>query len=129
MDYNESDPIRIRKKVYRMIHTSNMFTSSYVLISVSKHNYDMIRLLARPPSLLSPISKLSLFLSLPVCRRSSLLTGEEEGIGGGAKSYDGEKAWTTLTYSILSIEKYSHLSFWKVTLCLSVGIWTGNETI
>jgi hypothetical protein len=35
----------------------------------------MIRLNAQPfPS--SPVSKLSLFLSLPVCRRSSLLTGD-----------------------------------------------------
>jgi hypothetical protein len=32
-----------------------------------------------PPLTLSPVSRLSLFLSLPVCRRSSLLTG-----GGGA---------------------------------------------
>jgi hypothetical protein len=35
----------------------------------------MIRLLTHP----FPVSKLSLFLGLPVCRRSSLLTGE----GGG----------------------------------------------
>jgi hypothetical protein len=41
---------------------------------------------------LSPVRKLSLLLSLPVCRRSSLLTGEEGGGGGGgAKSYDGER--------------------------------------
>ncbi len=41
-----------------------------------------------PPS---SISKLSPFLSLPVCRRWSLLTGEGVGEGGvgGAKSYDG----------------------------------------
>ncbi len=40
----------------------------------------MIRLLAHPlPP--SPVSKLSLFLSLPVCRRSSLLMGEGEGVG------------------------------------------------
>jgi hypothetical protein len=31
-----------------------------------------------PPS---PVSKLSLFLGLPVCRRSSLLTGEGERVG------------------------------------------------
>jgi hypothetical protein len=36
-----------------------------------------------PPS---PVIKLSLFLSLPVCRRWSLLTGEGEEGGGGAKS-------------------------------------------
>jgi hypothetical protein len=43
--------------------------------------------LSRPSP--SPLSKISLFLSLPVCR---LLTGEGERVGGGAKSYDGEKA-------------------------------------
>jgi hypothetical protein len=30
----------------------------------------------RPPHSPSPVSNLSIFLSLPVCRRSSLLTGE-----------------------------------------------------
>ncbi len=35
--------------------------------------------LALPPT--PPISKLSLFLSLPVCRRSSFLTGEGGGDG------------------------------------------------
>jgi hypothetical protein len=41
---------------------------------------------------LHPLRELSFFLSLPVCRRSSLLT-EERGVGGGrgAKSYDREK--------------------------------------
>jgi hypothetical protein len=34
-----------------------------------------------PPSLHFPISKLPLFRNLPVCRRSSLLTGEKEGVG------------------------------------------------
>jgi hypothetical protein len=38
----------------------------------------IIRLLAHPPSP-SAVSKLSLFLSLPMCRRSSLLTGEKGG--------------------------------------------------
>jgi hypothetical protein len=48
----------------------------------------MIRLLAHylPP----PLSRQQLvsFLSLPVCRLLSLLTGEGGGGGGGAKSYD-----------------------------------------
>ncbi len=44
------------------------------------------------------------FLSLPVCRRSSLLTGEGGGGGGGAKSYDGEKAWLSINHSILSVQ-------------------------
>ncbi len=46
------------------------------------------------------VGKFSHFLSLPVCRRSSLLTGE--GGGGGAKSYDSEKAWSSIINSILS---------------------------
>jgi hypothetical protein len=33
------------------------------------------------PLALTPVLKLSLFLSLPVCRRPSLLTGEGEGAG------------------------------------------------
>ncbi len=36
-----------------------------------------------PPSPLSPVSKLSLFLCLPVCRRSSLYLRELGGGGGG----------------------------------------------
>jgi hypothetical protein len=54
----------------------------------------------------SPVSKLSLFLSLPVCHRSSLLSegggpGGGRG-GGGAKLYDGEKAWSSINHSIFS---------------------------
>jgi hypothetical protein len=44
------------------------------------------------PSPPSPVSKLSVFLSLPVCHLSSFLTGEAGGCRGGAKSYDHEKA-------------------------------------
>ena len=55
----------------------------------------MIWLLPRPPSFPSPVSKLSLFLSLHVCRRSSLPNG-------GAKSYDSERAWSSINHSILS---------------------------
>ncbi len=59
--------------------------------------------LAPPPSLPpSSIGKLSLFLTLPVCRRSSLLTGEGGGGGGGAKLYDGEEAWYPINHSLLS---------------------------
>ncbi len=50
----------------------------------------MIQLLAHPhPHPTCPVSKLSLFLSLSVCCRSSLLMG---GGGRGAISYDREKA-------------------------------------
>ncbi len=52
-----------------------------------------------------PASKLSFFLSLAVCHWS--LTAywrywRERG-GVGAKSYDGEKAWSSLHHSILSV--------------------------
>jgi hypothetical protein len=52
----------------------------------------MIRLHARP-YLPSPIRKFYLFLSLPVCRRSSLLAREGGGGGGGrgAESDDSKK--------------------------------------
>ncbi len=46
-----------------------------------------------------PVSKLFLFFSLPVCRRSSLLTG---GGGRGDKVYYGEKAWSSINHLILS---------------------------
>jgi hypothetical protein len=39
-----------------------------------------------------PVIKLPLFLSLPVCRRSSSLTGEGGGGGRGAESYDASLA-------------------------------------
>jgi hypothetical protein len=50
----------------------------------------------------SPVSKLSLFLNLPVCGRSSLLTGEGKPEGGrDAKSCDREKAWPSINNLIL----------------------------
>jgi hypothetical protein len=50
-------------------------------------------------------SKLSFFLSLHVCRRSSLLTGG--GDGGGAKSDYGKKAWPSINHLVLySIRLY-----------------------
>ncbi len=64
----------------------------------------MIKLLAHPLPHYSPVSNLSsLFLRLPVCRRSSLLTGEAGRRGGcGAKSYDRKKAWPSIKHSTLS---------------------------
>ncbi len=53
-----------------------------------------------PPPPPRTVSKLSLFIT--VCRRSSLLKGEEGGGVGGAKSYEGEKAWFSINHSILS---------------------------
>ncbi len=54
--------------------------------------------LGSPPPL--PSSS-CLFLSFPVWRWKSLLTGEGQG-GDGAKSDDGEKAWPSTNHSILS---------------------------
>ncbi len=58
---------------------------------------------------LSPLPSfcnLSLFLSLPARCQSSFLTEEVGDWGGGggrgAKSYDGEKAWSSINHSILS---------------------------
>jgi hypothetical protein len=53
------------------------------------------------PHILSPpSSKLSLFLSLPMCRRSSLPTEKRgDGGGGGAESYNSEKAWSSINHS------------------------------
>jgi hypothetical protein len=48
-----------------------------------------------PPFL---VSKLSLFLSLPVCRRSSLLTEGGGGGGGGPIPYDGKNAHCPVLY-------------------------------
>jgi hypothetical protein len=49
-----------------------------------------------PPPPPSPVS--DIFLSLPMCRRLSLLIGEgDEGGWGGAKSYR-EKAWLSINH-------------------------------
>jgi hypothetical protein len=58
-----------------------------------------------PPS---PISKLCLILSLSVCRRLSLLTGEKVGWSGlGVGSYDGEKDWSSINHYPLWCPLYS----------------------
>jgi hypothetical protein len=58
------------------------------------------------PSPLSPVSKLPLFLTLPVCRRSSLLTGGWGGGGCGAESHDCKKTWPSINRSALSGMEY-----------------------
>jgi hypothetical protein len=63
----------------------------------------MVRLLAHP----HPVRKLSLFLGLPVCRRSSLPTEEGDGeFGPGAESYDRKKALPSINRSILSLHPF-----------------------
>jgi hypothetical protein len=71
-----------------------------------------------PPS---PVSKLSLFLGLPVCRRSSLLTGEGEEEEPNQRNH-GYKAWPSINHSILSdnkqgLEKMLLLEQSDVTAC------------
>ncbi len=63
----------------------------------------------REPGFLAVLfSKLSLclFLSLPLCRRASLLKGDGDGgwagWGKGAKADDGEKAWSSINHPILN---------------------------
>jgi hypothetical protein len=53
-----------------------------------------------PPPLLSP-SRLSLFPSFPVGSLAELTDGER-GDGGGAKSNDREKAWSSINHSIVT---------------------------
>ncbi len=59
-----------------------------------------------PHPLPPPISKFSIFLSLPLYRRSSLLTegGGGNGQGKGAKSYDGGKACSSINHSLISAD-------------------------
>jgi hypothetical protein len=54
--------------------------------------------------LASPLSKLSLLLSLPICRRSSLLTGR----GWDRSQITREKAWSVINHSILSDTNFPH---------------------
>ncbi len=56
---------------------------------------------APPPP---PVSTLSLFLTLPIYRRSRLLTGK----GGGANHTTEEKAWSSINHSILSKHTWAH---------------------
>ncbi len=55
----------------------------------------------------SPVSKfLSLSVFLCVAGRAYWLERGDVGGGGGAKSYDGEKAWSSINHSILSGSKH-----------------------
>ncbi len=56
----------------------------------------------------SPVSNLFLFLNLPVCRRSSLLTWGGGRGGRGAKSDDHETAYPSMNHSRLSDVNLPH---------------------
>jgi hypothetical protein len=73
-----------------------------VLNSLKRTRFSMIWVLPHPLTP-SPVGKSSLFLSLPVCRRSSLLNE-----GGGGQTYDGEKAWSSIIHSIPSVAQHMH---------------------
>jgi hypothetical protein len=93
--------------IYQYINSSTFDlyrTGQRVLIDLQRTSISrccMIQLLAHPlPS--SPVSKLYLIIILPMCRLSSLLTRGGGRCGGGAKSDDGEKAWSSINHSIHS---------------------------
>jgi hypothetical protein len=75
-----------------------------------------------PPS---PVSKLSLFLGLFLCFASRAYWREGWGGERGAKSYDREKAWPSISYSILSavnhIQGNSAICMFRFILYLKVG--------
>ncbi len=58
-----------------------------------------------PPS---PVCKLNWRHTGKLRKRDNLPTGEGGGLGGGAKSYSGEKAWFSMNPSILSAYIYPH---------------------
>jgi hypothetical protein len=81
----------------------------------------MIRLLAHPFLPPSPVSRLSLFLSLPVCRRSSLLTGEGKGVSEEQiilrESLALQLSFNSLCCWLWRREKLVHK--WKVSLIIT----------
>ncbi len=75
---------------------------------------------ATHPPTPSSFSKLPLFLSPPVCRRSSLLTGEGGGGGRGSISYNREKAWPSIHHAILyAPHMYKLYINWDCFICMS----------
>ncbi len=69
----------------------------------SSPSYDLALLSQHLPT---PVSNLSLFLSPSVCRRRIYWRKRGRG-GGGAKSYNGEKAWPSLKHSLLLDVRYT----------------------
>jgi hypothetical protein len=67
------------------------------------------RMIWSSPASLPSHSMMCLFLSLPVFRRSSYTNPREGGWGGGggAKSYDDKKAWSSINHSIFFLAMVS----------------------
>jgi hypothetical protein len=74
----------------------------------------------------SLVSNLSFFLTIPVCRRSSILTGK---VVGGAESYDREKAWPSINHSILSalLFIYQRARFCEPGVGICCRGWGGSD--
>jgi hypothetical protein len=52
---------------------------------------------------IQPVSKLDQKHTGRLRKRDNLLKGEGGGDRRGAKSYDGEKAWSSINHSVLSV--------------------------
>ncbi len=87
-------------KVFSMLPLATGSTEWFKEDQTFSLSYD----LAPPstPSHLSPVSKLDRRHTGRLRKRDNLLTGEGGWGGGGAKSYDGEKAWSSINHSKLS---------------------------
>ncbi len=67
-------------------------------------SYDLAPL---PPIAPSPVSKVSLFLSLSVCRAYWQKGGTGGGSRGRSESYEREKSWSSINHSILSAQAHA----------------------
>ncbi len=91
---------------------------------LSRHR--LIWLLPPPPPL-SPVSKLSLFLSLPVCRRWSIPTNRGEGVGEEPYHMTARKPGPT-KQSILFAEHCS--GYWLTFSSFrTIVVWIGNPAV
>ncbi len=73
-----------------------MNIESFIEYKAFSLSYDLTSPHPLPPPLMSVIS------TRDIQEEDNLLTGEEGEVGGGAESYDGENAWSSINDSILS---------------------------
>jgi hypothetical protein len=81
------------------LKTGCLFNPENIELIIEYQAFSLSYDLAPFPSPPSPVSIFSFFLSLPMCRRPSLLRGEWGAGVGGAKSDDDEKARLVLCKS------------------------------